>query len=69
VRSAPASATPDGDASRCWAERALLMHPVCNKRPGATMPLKNTIPRQIVYLTLALVALVAVLEAFAYWGF
>jgi hypothetical protein len=33
------------------------------------MPLKSTIPRQIVYLTLTLVALVAVLEAFAYWGF
>lgn len=33
------------------------------------MPLKSTIPRQIVYLTLTLVALVSVLEVFAYWGF
>jgi hypothetical protein len=32
------------------------------------MAIKSTIPRQIVYLTLALVALVMVLEAFAHWG-
>jgi hypothetical protein len=32
------------------------------------MAIKSTIPRQIVYLTLTLVALVMVLEAFAYWG-
>ena len=32
------------------------------------MAIKSTIPRQIVYLILALIALVIVLEAFAYWG-
>ncbi len=32
------------------------------------MAIRSTIPRQIVYLTLAMVALVLVLEAFAYWG-
>jgi hypothetical protein len=32
------------------------------------MAIKSTIPRQIVYLILALIALVMALEAFAYWG-